>query len=138
MSDFSIGTGKVLGAYALILGIAYATVGPIELLRGEALIPGDLPRVAVLLVIAATYLMGVRDLLEGKNDGLAFLMAGMLLSLAVGGLYLLTTGAEGLMYALGEIDEFSVMGSIKPASLLLVLALPLLPLVRRLTRGMVW
>ena len=47
---------------------------------------------AVLLVIAATYLMGVRDLLEGKNDGLAFLMAGMLLSLAVGGLYLLTTG----------------------------------------------
>jgi hypothetical protein len=61
-----------------------------------------------------------------------------LISAAVGGLYLLETGAQYMMYALGEAEGLSIVESINPATLLLVLALPLLPLVRRLTRGMVW
>ncbi len=138
ISDFSAGTGKTLGAYALVLGAAYAAVALMGFFRGEFLIPGDLPRVAVLLVIAATYLMGVRSLIEGRNDGLAFLMAGLLLSAAVGGLYLLMTGADALMYVLGETEEFSILADINPATLLLIVAMPLLPMVRRLTSGMVW
>jgi hypothetical protein len=138
MSDFSIGLGKKLGAYALVLGAAHAIVGVMLFLRGEATTLGDLPRVAVLLVIAAVYLMSVGGLMQGRNEGLAFLMAGLLISAAVGGLYLLETGAQYMMYALGEAEGLSIVESINPATLLLVLALPLLPLVRRLTHGMVW
>ncbi len=138
MSDFSIGLRKKLGAYALVLGAAHAIVGVMLFLGGEATTFGDLPRVAVLLVIAAVYLMGVGGLMQGRNEGLAFLMAGLLISTAVGGLYLLETGAQYMMYALGEAEGFRIMESINPATLLLALALPLLPLVRRLTRGMVW
>lgn len=127
-----------MGAYALVLGAAHAIIWVMLFLRGEATTLGDLPRVAVLLVMAAVYLMSAGGLMQGRNEGLAFLMAGLLISAAVGGLYLLETGAQYMMYALGEAEGFSIVESINPATLLLVLALPLLPLVRRLTRGMVW
>jgi len=138
MSDFSIGLGKKLGAYSLVLGAAYAAVGIMLLLGGEAIAFGDLPRVGVLLVIAAVYLMGAGGLTQGRNEGIAFLMAGLLISIAVGGLYLLETGAHYVMYALGEAEGFRIVESIDPATSLLILALPLLYPVRRLTRGMVW
>ena len=99
-----------MGAYALVLGVAYAIAAIMQFLGGEALNFGDLPRVAVLLVIAAVYLMGVGALCKGRNEGIAFLMAGILISVAVGGLYLLETGAQYMMYVLGEVDEFSIMG----------------------------
>lgn len=138
MSDFSIELGKKLGAYALVLGVAYTIAAVMQFLGAEALNFGDLPRVGVLLVIAAVYLMGVGALWKGRNEGIAFLMAGLLISVAVGGLYLLEAGAQYMMYILGEVDEFSIMGSISPATLLLVLALPLLPMMKKVTHGMVW
>jgi len=141
MSDFSIELGKKLGAYALVLGLAHAILGAAVFLGGVevgTMSFGDLPRVAVLFVIAAVYIMGVGSLGKGRNEGIAFLMAGLLISVAVGGLYLLETGAQYMMYILGETDEFRILESINPATLLLVLALPLLPMMKRVTHGMVW
>jgi len=56
----------------------------------------------------------------------------------VGGLYLLMTGADWLMYLLGEAEDFAVLSEISPATVLLIVALPLVPMMRKMTRGMAW
>ncbi|MFZ3049283.1 MAG: hypothetical protein WBH08_08405 [Methanothrix sp.] len=94
--------------------------------------------IAVLLVISATYLMGAKSLVAGRREGLSFLMGGLFLSGAVGGLYLLMTGADWLMYLLGEAEDFAVLSEISPATVLLIVALPLVPMMRKMTRGMAW
>ncbi|MFB3764378.1 MAG: hypothetical protein ACE14P_03915 [Methanotrichaceae archaeon] len=138
MVELSIRTGKWLGAYALLLGTGYGAAALAEAIGNREISPGGLLSIGVLLVVSATYLMGVKGLIGGRIEGLSFLLGGLFLSIAVGGLYLLMTGADGLMYVLGEVDEFSIIADIKPATLLLLLALPLLPLMKRLTHGMVW
>jgi len=138
MDELEHGTGKWLGAYALFLGIGYVAAALAEAFENQEISPGSLLSVGVLLVISATYLMGVKKLLGGQREGLSFLLGGLLLSGAVGGLYLLMTGADWLMYLLGEVEDFAVMSKISPATILLFLALPLLPRLRELTRGMTW
>lgn len=138
MEELSIRTGRRLGAYALILGIGYGAAAIAEMIRSEEVFPGGLLSVGVLLVVSATYLMGVKKLVGGRREGISFLMGGLLLSGAVGGLYLLMTGADWLMYLLGEAEDFAVLSEISPATILLILALPLLPSLRKLIRGMAW
>jgi len=138
MDELSIRTGKWLGAYALLLGIGYGAAALAEAIGNQEISPGSLLSVGVLLVVSATYLMGVKGLIGGRREGLSFLMGGLLLSGAVGGLYLLMTGADWLMYLLGEAEDFAVLSEISPATILLILALPLLPRLRELTRGMTW
>ncbi|MDD4163234.1 MAG: hypothetical protein PHW87_12220 [Methanothrix sp.] len=138
MEEFSIRTGKLLGVYALVLGIGYGAQALAETIGNREIFPGGLLSIAVLLVISATYLMGVKSLMAGRREGLSFLMGGLLLSGAVGGLYLLMTGADWLMYLLGEAEDFSGASEISPATILLILALPLLPMLRKLTQGIAW
>lgn len=138
MEEFSVRTGKLLGAYALVLGIGYGAAVLVEAIGNRDIFPGGLLSIAVLLVISATYLMGVKSLTAGRKEGLSFLMGGLLLSGAVGGLYLLMTGADWLMYLLGEAEEFAGASEISPATILLILALPMVPVIRKLTRGMAW
>ena len=138
MDKLSVRNGKWLGAYAFILGIGYCAAAIAEAARNPEIIPGGLLSVVVLLVISATYLMGVKRLLGGQREGLSFLMGGLLLSSAVGGLYLLMTGADWLMYLLGEVEDFAVMSEISLATILLILALPLLPILRKMMRKMAW
>lgn len=138
MEEFSIRTGKLLGVYALVLGIGYGAQALAETIGNREIFPGGLLSIAVLLVISATYLMGVKSLMAGRREGLSFLMGGLLLSGAVGGLYLLMTGADWLMYLLGEAEDFAGASEISPATILLILALPLLPMLRKLTQGIAW
>jgi len=138
MEEFSIRTGKLLGVYALVLGIGYGAQALAETIGNREIFPGGLLSIAVLLVISATYLMGVKSLMAGRREGLSFLMGGLLLSGAVGGLYLLMTGADWLMYLLGEAEDFAGATEISPATILLILALPLLPMLRKLTQGIAW
>jgi len=119
MDELEHGTGKWLGAYALFLGIGYVAAALAEAFENQEISPGSLLSVGVLLVISATYLMGVKKLLGGQREGLSFLLGGLLLSGAVGGLYLLMTGADWLMYLLGEVEDFAVMSKISPATILL-------------------
>lgn len=138
MEEFSVKKGKWLGAYALVLGIGYGAAALAETIGNREMFPGGLLSIAVLLVISATYLMGVKSLTAGRREGLSFIMGGLLLSGAVGGLYLLMTGADWFMYLLGEAEGFALLSEISPATILLVVALPLVPMMRKLTRGMAW
>jgi hypothetical protein len=131
-------TGNRLAVYALALGIGYAGIALAEVIENPDVFPGGVLSVAVLLVVSATYLMGIRDLKSGRREGLSFLMGGLILSAAVGGLYLLMTCADAVMYLLGETDEFLNLADISPATVLLILALPLLPILKSLTKGMAW
>ncbi|MDD5258285.1 MULTISPECIES: hypothetical protein [Methanothrix] len=138
MKEFSVRTGRLLGIYALVLGVGYGAQALAETIGGRESFPGGILSIAVLLVISATYLMGAKSLVAGRREGLSFLMGGLFLSGAVGGLYLLMTGADWLMYLLGEAEDFAVLSEISPATVLLIVALPLVPMMRKMTRGMAW
>jgi len=128
----------LLGIYALVLGVGYGAQALAETIGGRESFPGGILSIAVLLVISATYLMGAKSLVAGRREGLSFLMGGLFLSGAVGGLYLLMTGADWLMYLLGEVEDFALLSEISPATVLLIVALPLVPMMRKMTRGMAW
>ena len=138
MKEFSVRTGRLLGIYALVLGVGYGAQSLAETIGGRESFPGGILSIAVLLVISATYLMGAKSLVAGRREGLSFLMGGLFLSGAVGGLYLLMTGADWLMYLLGEVEDFALLSEISPATVLLIVALPLVPMMRKMTRGMAW
>ena len=138
MKEFSVRTGRLLGIYALVLGVGYGAQALAETIGGRESFPGGILSIAVLLVISATYLMGAKSLVAGRREGLSFLMGGLFLSGAVGGLYLLMTGADWLMYLLGEVEDFALLSEISPATVLLIVALPLVPMMRKMTRGMAW
>ncbi len=125
MKEFSVRTGRLLGIYALVLGVGYGAQALAETIGGRESFPGGILSIAVLLVISATYLMGAKSLVAGRREGLSFLMGGLFLSGAVGGLYLLMTGADWLMYLLGEVEDFALLSEISPATVLLIVALPL-------------
>jgi len=138
MKEFSVRTGRLLGIYALVLGVGYGAQALAETIGGRESFPGGILSIAVLLVISATYLMGAKSLVAGRREGLSFLMGGLFLSGAVGGLYLLMTGADWLMYLLGEVEDFALLSEISPATVLLIVALPLVPMMRKMTRGRAW
>ena len=138
MKEFSVRTGRLLGIYALVLGVGYGAQALAETIGSRESFPGGILSIAVLLVISATYLMGAKSLVAGRREGLSFLMGGLFLSGAVGGLYLLMTGADWLMYLLGEVEDFALLSEISPATVLLIVALPLVPMMRKMTRGMAW
>jgi len=139
MTDFSISTGKWLGAYALALGLACLTAGLMEISGGYGeMIPGDVFGGLVLVVIAATYLNGVKGVCEGGHGGLSFLMGGVFLTMVFGGLYLLIIGADALIYLMGEAEEMPALVDLRPAIWIAILSLPLAYMVRKLTGNFSW
>lgn len=135
MTDFDVGKGKTMGIYALGLGILYLVFGLIEVLGGAGLARGDLFGGLALVVIAATYLNGVKGLFNGEHKGLSLLIGGLFLSAVFGVLYLLLLGAEGLIYLLGEAEEFSALADFRPEIWFFLASLPLAYEARKLTRG---
>jgi len=129
-------TQRLLGLYALALGAAYAAAALAGFAGGEPMSPANIPDMAVCLLISATYLNGAKELFAAKDEGLSFVLAGLLISAAVGGLYLLMTGADLMMHALGE-GSGDLMG-IRIETVLLILALPLTLAIWRATKQVVW
>jgi hypothetical protein len=139
MTDFRIKTGKMIAIYASILGVICLAVGLVEILGGSGeTIPGDIFGGFVLVVMAATYLGGVKGTLRGKHEGLSFLIGGLFLTMAFGVLYLLMMGADGLMYLLGEAEALPTLADARPAIWIFILSLPLAYRVRKLTARMTW
>lgn len=139
MTDFSIKTGKMLAIYASALGVISLAVGLVEILGGSGeMIPGDLFGGFVLVVMAATYLGGVKGVSHGKHEGLSFLIGGLFLTMVFGVLYLLMMGADGLMYLLGEAEALPALTDARPAIWIFILSLPLAYRVRSLTARMTW
>jgi len=79
MKEFSVRTGRLLGIYALVLGVGYGAQALAETIGGRESFPGGILSIAVLLVISATYLMGAKSLVAGRREGLSFLMGGLFL-----------------------------------------------------------
>lgn len=139
MTDFDIGKGKTIGIYAAVIGIAYLVLGVIEVFGGAGdVIPGDLFGGLALVVIAVTFLYGIKNTFDGDHKGLSFLIGGLFLSAVFGILYLLLMGADGLMFLLGEADEFSVLADFRPAIWMFILSLPMAYLARGLTKDVTW
>lgn len=138
-TDFSIKTGKLLGIYASILGAISLAVGLLEISGGwgEA-IPGDLFGGLAPTVTAAAYLLGVKGTIAGRYEGLSFVVGGLFLTAVFGVLYLLTAGAEALMYLLGEAAAFPELLDLRPEVWIFFLSLPLARRVRGLLEGMAW
>ena len=130
--------GNRLGMYALALGLGYLAAAIVQATGDSQIFSGGLFGITVLLIISATYLMGSKRLMAGEREGLSFIMGGLLLSGAVCGLYLLMAGADVLMYFLGETRDLQVAFDIWAAAFLLILALPLMSILREQTRGMAW
>ena len=139
MADFDTGTGKMLGIYASALGLLYLVFGLIEIFGGSGeQVPGDLFGGFALVVIAATYLIGVKGVLRGRHQGLSLLIGGLFLSAVFGVLYLLIIGADGLMYLLGEAEELPGLVDLRPAIWFFILSLPLVYTARKLTKRITW
>lgn len=139
MTDFSIKTGKRLAIYASALGVISLAIGVVEILGGLGeSIPADLFGGFVLVVMAATYLGGVKGAFQGRHEGLSFVMGGLFLTAVFGVLYLLMMGADGLMYLLGEAEALPALTDARPEIWIFILSLPLALKVRRLSAGMAW
>jgi len=139
MADFDSDEGRIIGIYALALGIAYLVIGMVEVFGGAGtVVPGDLFGGFALVVIAATYFNGVRGVVNGDHRGLSFVVGGLFLTAVFGFLYLLLMVADGLMFLLGEAEEFSALADFRPAIMLFFLALPLAYKVRELTQRVTW
>ncbi len=144
MSDFDPRIGRVMGVYALALGVLYLLFGLMEIVgvggsgTDPIPIPGDLFGGLAILVVAATYLNGVRGLFRGEHVGLSFLIGALFLSAVFGVLYLLLMGADGLSYLIGSSDEFAALADFRPEIWFFLLSLPLAYQVWKLTREVTW
>lgn len=139
MTDFSIKTGKRLAIYASGLGVISLAIGLVEILGGwGTVIPGDLFGGFVLVVMAATYLFGVKGTLRGRHEGLSFVIGGLFLTAVFGVLYLLMMGADGLMYLLGEAEALPKLSEARPEIWIFIISLPLAQRVKSLTARMTW
>ncbi len=119
---------KIWGIYALVFGALCLVFGSIEIvsvpLGIDSVIPADLFGGFVMLVTGAVYLTGLNDLFAEKKEGLSFAIVGTLLLAIFGILYTLMIGADGLMYLIGETEEFSFASGLRPEIWLFVASLP--------------
>ena len=139
MTDFDIGKGKTIGLYAAVIGVVYLVLGVIEVFGGAGdVIPGDLLGGLALVVVAATFLTGVKGAFDGEHKGLSFIIGGLFLAAVFCILYLLLMGADGLMFLLGEAEEFAVLADFRPAIWMFFLSLPLAYLAWGLTKDVTW
>jgi hypothetical protein len=138
MDEFSDIAGNRFSMYSLALGLGYFANAIEQAIGGSQIFSGGLFGIAVLLIISATYLMGAKSLIGGGREGLSFIMGGLLLSSAVGVLYLMMAGADAFMYLLGETKDLQVAFDIWAAAFLLILSLPLMSMLKKQTKGMAW
>jgi len=119
---------KAMGIYAAIIGLIYLFISIMEIFGGIYNVPKDIFGGLVLLVIAATYLTGVKRALKGECKGLSFLIAGVFLSSVFGILYILILFANWLEYLIGNAS-FSFY--LRPEIWLFFAILPLAYLIKK-------
>lgn len=124
----------MMALYAGLLGLIYVAVGVLEIVGGLAVgwIPHDTFGGLVMLVVGSVYLCGVRELALGKEEGISFVLVGVMLSWVFGVLYLLMMGAS-LLDAL-VVGERALL-DVRPEVILPLLTLPAIHHLRGLWRG---
>ncbi|MDM7275154.1 MAG: hypothetical protein P3X22_003390 [Thermoprotei archaeon] len=122
---------KIAGSYALALGALYVACGLLEILsrmgvspfKIDRFIPADPFSGFASIVVGATYLYSVRALLTGREEGLPFLLGGVVLSTILGVTFILVAGAHWLDSWL-EGGEFSLAEELRPEIWLFASSLP--------------
>ena len=136
--SFSRKIGKTAAVYAFILGFLYLTIGPLEVAGGieKYNIPADFWTGLALLVVAANYLYAVKGLWRGEFKGISFLFTGFILSTVFGFIFILLMGADGLLYLLGEVEEFSPIADFRPEIWLFIASTPITAFLLKIKRYM--
>ena len=143
--EFNKKIGKIIATYSLIIGLAYAISGILEILIGWGdfigtrvpLIPPIelaginlvLPDVfggVMLIIIGIVYLTGVKKQAQGDREGLPFLLVGSLLAAVFFAMYMAIMLANGVGYAFQFEDwiEWRWLDDLRPGIWLFMLALP--------------
>lgn len=135
MADFDMNRGKIMAAYALIAGILYLSAGIMEIF---GIISRDIIGGIMLMIIAATYLAGIKDTSNGNYKGLSFLIGGLFLSTVYGILYILMMIANWLEYLTGNVESFSLIKEMRIEIWLFFTILPLVYLVWKNVREIKW
>lgn len=113
---------EIKAVFAMLMGALYLGFGILEIgswivpgLAAMAVFPADILRGSVLCVIGLVFLAGVPGLRSGTPGAIAFLLVGLLLSLAFGIVAALTAGAGWLETALfGDPAEWSMAEMVVP------------------------
>jgi hypothetical protein len=121
--------------FALVVGILYVIFGIIQFLGGLGLsaewidmllIPPDLFGGAIVVLIGAIFLYGVKELKNGIREGVSYVYVGILFSLGFFIVYLLIMGADAISaYGLGSEDfiDWTPLDDMRPAIYLGLLSL---------------
>ncbi len=117
-------TNKMI--FAVVAGISYVALGILQMLErfgietGLAeplLIPGDFFGGLCFVVIGAVFLYGVKELNAGVHMGVSYVYVGILMSLVFMTVYLLTMGADLLMFYAVASEEYvgwHIIDSMRP------------------------
>ncbi|MFW9787797.1 MAG: hypothetical protein ACFFE2_13560 [Candidatus Thorarchaeota archaeon] len=97
--------GKWPSILALIIGIAYLSIGIVQILSSLQLITpivgfSDLVGGFLLIIISVVFLTGVRPLHENNQEGYAFIAVGYILAALLFGLQILVILTNGLGWIL--------------------------------------
>jgi len=119
-----------------VLGAVYAAFGVLEVMSVAGAfsfepVPADAAGGLCLLVVAATFLLGAKELLEGRTLGISFVVVGVALAAVFGLLYILIAVAHALMFVLGEAEELSLLAELRPEIWLALAAAAMAPYLRR-------
>jgi len=130
-------TKKYMAIYCLILGIINAVIGIIQVIGGiialgggylglPVVLPPDLFSGICLIIIGLVYLRGVQPLLSKNDKGVAFLVGGAIISLMLGFIYLMTMGADGIMYIIGseDFESWTPLNDFVPALWVSIFSIP--------------
>lgn len=104
-------TGKEKVTFSLILGSLYILFGILQAIASTGivdilLVPGNIMGTFVLTVIGSVFLFGHKELEEGINEGVAYIVVGIMLSLIFGALYLLVMGADAVSAYILSSEDF--------------------------------
>ena len=109
--SFSSKTGIIIAGYAALIGSFNIIFGLLEMVNGLGLtnfysIPSDVVGGLMLIFIGSIFLRGIGELSQAKISGIAYLLVGVMMTIAYNGLNILIFGAEGIEFLLGK-EEFS-------------------------------
>ncbi len=114
--------GKWPSILTLAIGIAYLSVGIIQVLSEFHLIPSfigttDIIGGFLLIVVASIFLTGVKPLLENNQEGYAFIAVGYILAGLLFGLQILVILTNGLGWLLHFEDwlTWNILNDITPS-----------------------
>lgn len=97
--------GRWPSLLALTIGLAYSVVGFIQVLSGLGIIPAilgttDVLGGALLVIVGAVFLTGVKPLQENNKEGYAYIAVGYILAAVLFGLQVLVIATNALGWLL--------------------------------------